>query len=86
MLILTKEDVGMYLDDITPSQIWSKQERFEFGILSEDLSSPPKRFANTFIGSEPYMKEIRQKKARILNTIQDKLEQLKEDTNRLPWE
>lgn len=83
-MLLTKEDVSMYLDNTTSNQVWSKQDRAEFGILSEYDS--PKRFANTFVGADPYMKEVKQSKGKLLNTIQDKLGQLKEQQEALPWE
>jgi hypothetical protein len=84
-MIRTAADVSMYLDNTTPGKIWSKEERAAFGILGSDQDSP-KRYPNAYHGSEEYLKEVKLSKAKLMDKIKDKQEELRAHKDALPWE
>lgn len=80
---VTYENLGIFLDKAKQSSVWSKEDRTEFRMFSNEFDAPTKG-NNFYDGAQEYLAEVRQGALR--NRIADKLEQLKEDKDKLPWE
>jgi hypothetical protein len=83
MNTLNYENIGLKLDE--EGQGWTKQERAEFGILSNSVGRVSINNFNQYDNSNNYLKDIKSKIKKI-SKIQDMQEQLKEEQKVLPWE
>lgn len=80
---VTKDTLGVFLDQTTQRIIWNRTERSEFNMLSDDFEPANKR-NNFYDGSEDYIKQIDKISTR--NKIADLKDQLQEEREALPWE